>query len=245
MRLQPVNGFLPKPRTVKTLYAVVSFFLLLVCGQVKAQQDTFHVKSKLVVTVLPSRDILYTNEDNKIIVRYTGKYSVGKVQLLGGTVDKKTDSTYVLKVTGGTEAVLSVYEKMQNGTMRLALNKKYKIFSRPVPNVYLDGVKCDSVIDRFTLIASGRLHARSKYTGDKYIIKSFNLVIPGQKLDTLSAIGNQLTQDMKIAIDGLEKGKGGMLIFRDIKCEMPTGEEKTLPVFRVYIIDGPKTKVGL
>lgn len=244
MPLSRFNGFHAKPRTV-FLYAVVAFLYLIIPARLCAQADTFKVKSKVVVTVLPGSDILYANEDNKIIVRYKGKNKVGKVDLLGGVAEKKNDSDYVLKVTGGVEAVLSVYEKMPNGTNRLALNKKYRIFSRPVPDVFIDGVKCDSVIDRFTLIASGRLHARSKFTRDKYIIKSFNLVIPGAKMDTLSTIGNQLSQDMKIAIDKLEKGKGGMLIIRDIKCEMPNGEEKTLPVFRVYIIDGPRTKIGM
>lgn len=225
------------------------FFLLLLNGaRLHAQTavDTFHVKTaKSTVSILPAGDILYINEDNKITVRYKGKYRIGKVQFLGGTADKKTDSTYVLKLTTGVEAVLTVYEKLPNGSTRLALNKKYKVYSRPLPEILLDGVKCDSVVDKFTVIASGRLYAHSKYTNDKYPITSFKLVIPGQKLDTLSATGNQLTQDMKIAVDQMPKGQGGMLIFREIKCIMPNGVVKELPVFRVYLSEIKPTKAGM
>lgn len=235
-----------RPRGFLKALAVSAFLIVCIAPALKAQQDTFVVKTaKSVITVLPATNILYVNEDNRITIRYKGKYKISKVQLLGGTIDKKNDSNYVLKVTTGVEAVLSVYEKLTNGTERLAMNKKYKIYSRPLPDVTLDGVKCDSVVDKFTVIASGRLYARSKYTREKYTIKSFTMEMPGGGKDTLNAEGNQMTQDMKIAVDKMPKGQGGMLIFRNIVCIMPNGEERKLATFRVYLSEVKPTKVGM
>jgi len=225
--------------------ALLFIFSLVICANALAQQDTFRVKTAKVVTVLPGHDIVYLNEDNTITIRYKGRHALGKVQFLGGTIDKKTDSTYILKATSGVEGVLTVYEKLANGSQRIALNKKYRLFTRPLPEVLLDGVKCDSVVDKFTVIASGRLQLRSKHSNEKFVVTSFNLVIPGEKIDTLAAEGNQMSQDMKIAVDNMPKGRGGMLIFRDIKCRNTKGEEKTLPVFRVYLSEVPRTKAGM
>ncbi len=246
MAIQALNRTKVQPRGFIKAFAVAAFLTAAGVQQARAQQDTFVVKTaKSVITVLPATNILYTNEDNRITIRYKSKHKMTKVQLLGGTVDKKTDSTFVLKVTTGVEAILSVYEKPANGAERLAMNKKYKIYSRPLPDITIDGVKCDSVVDKFTVIASGRLYARSKYTRDKYIIKSFTMEMPGGGKDTLNAEGNQMTQDMKIAVDKMPKGQGGMLIFRNIICIMPNGEERKLPTFRVYLSEIKPMKVGM
>jgi hypothetical protein len=204
-----------------------------------AQTDTMLVRAVATkVTVIPERSFLYLNEDNFFKIKYTGKYSLGKIELKGGTVEKK-DSLYNFKATTGTSAILVVYEKLKNGTEKIALSYTYKLFGREVPRVTLDGAPNDSVADKFTILALGRLQCKQKYGTDKYTITSFKLYIRnGNKFDTLSAKGNQLTSAMKYKIDSMDvKKNGGILMFENIKAVGPNGKEIDLPPLRIYMRD--------
>jgi hypothetical protein len=215
------------------LFFITGFFRL------HAQTDTMLVRAVATkVTVIPERSFLYLNEDNFFKIKYTGKYSLGKIELKGGTVEKK-DSLYNFKATTGTSAILVVYEKLKNGTEKIALSYTYKLFGREVPRVTLDGVPNDSVADKFTIIALGRLQCKQKYGTDKYTITSFKLYIKnGSKFDTLSAKGNQLTSAMKYKIDSMDvKKNGGILMFENIKAVGPNGKEIDLPPLRIYMRD--------
>src|SRR4030065_2249707 len=96
----------------------ISFIFLFLAFALKlnAQQDTIVVKAVVTkVTVLPERTFLYLNEDNFFKIKYTGKNKLGRMELKGGTIDKK-DSIYNFKASAGTSAILVVYEKLKNGT---------------------------------------------------------------------------------------------------------------------------------
>jgi hypothetical protein len=219
----------------------IFFFLFLFAGffQLRAQTDTIVVKTVATkITVLPERSFLYLNEDNFFKIKYTGKNKLGRMELKGGTIEKK-DSTYNFKATTGTSAILVVYEKLKNGTEKIALTWTYKLYGREVPRVTLDGVPNDSVIDKITIIALGRLQCKQKYGTDKYQITSFKIYIKnGNKFDTLSAKGNQLTLQMKRKIDSMDvRRSGGILMFENIKAIGPNGKEIELPPLRVYMRD--------
>ena len=204
-----------------------------------AQTDTMLVRAVATkVTVIPERSFLYLNEDNLFKIKYTGKNKLGKIELKGGAIERK-DSIYNFKATTGTSAILVVYEKLKNGTEKIALTLTYKLFGREVPRVTLDGVPNDSVADKFTVIALGRLFCKQKYGTDKYTITSFKLYIKnGNKFDTLSAKGNQLTSAMKHKIDSMDVRKnGGILMFENIRAVGPGGKEIELPPLRIYMRD--------
>lgn len=216
-----------------------------------AQTDTMKVKPvKSSVSILPSGDVLYLSEANTITIRYKGRNKLGKVELLGGTVEKAPemgDSVFVLNVTTGVEAVLSVYEKMKDGKQQLLFNKKYKLFKRLLPDIYLEGTKNDSVADRNAVVMAGYLFGKMRTTGEMYTVESYKLLIEGKgKLDTLSGTGIQLTSEIRNRINNLPQGKGTMLIFTDIVCRSPQGKAVTVPRLRIYLSGGEKpTKAGM
>lgn len=219
----------------------ILFFIFLLCGisRLQAQSDTIVVKTVATkITVLPERSFLYLNEDNFFKIKYTGKNKMGRMELKGGTIEQK-DSIYNFKATTGTSAILVIYEKLKNGTEKIALTWTYKLFGREVPRVMLDGVPNDSLIDKFTVIALGKLQCKQKYGNDKYQVTSFKIYIKnGKKFDTLSAKGNQLTLQMKRKIDSMDvRNNGGILMFENIKAIGPTGKEIDLPPLRVYLRD--------
>lgn len=228
--------------------ALVIIFLL-AANHIQAQvvSDTFTVKAVgTKITVLPEKYYLYLNEDNFFKINYSGKNKLGHVEFRGGTVEKK-DSLYNLKATTGTSAILAVYEKLKNGTEKLAYTWTYKLYGREIPEVRLDNIPNDSVADKFTVIAVGQLRAKQKYARDAYTITSFKLYIRnGNHFDTLSATGSQLTLEMKNRIDKMDvKANGGILMFEDIKAIDPNGKEVELPPLRIYIQDEKHVRIGM
>ncbi len=223
-------------------------FIFLFCGFFKsnAQSDTLVVKAvQTKVTVLPERSFLYLNENNFFTIKYTGKNKLGHMELKGGTIEQK-DSLYNFKAINGTSAILVIYEKLKNGTEKIALTHTYKLFGREVPRVTLDGVPNDSVADKFTIIALGKLLCKQKYGNDKYTVTSFKLYIKnGSKFDTLSATGNQMTRAMKYKVDSMDVMKnGGILMFDNIKAIGPNGQEIDLPPLRIYMRDEKHLQFG-
>ncbi|MGL4599776.1 MAG: hypothetical protein ACRCYO_19775 [Bacteroidia bacterium] len=231
-------------QTPKVFILLFLFIFSATC--LSAQQDTFRVKTvATVITVLPELSMLYVEEDNWVKISYQGKYKLGKVELRGGTATQ-TDSMWSLKPASGVEAILVIHEILKNGSQRVAFTKKYKLFARERPIVYLDGIPNDSATDKLTVIALGHLQARTKYSKQSWPIVSFKLYISvNGKLDTLAAQGDRLTPEMKQKIDALNvRGKGGVLIFDDIKCVAPDGKTVTLKGIRIYLFDDKKTKAG-
>ncbi len=215
------------------------FSILAIAFRMHAQQDTFYVKAVVSkVKVFPERTFLYVNENNLFRITYTGKNKLGRMELKGGKVEK-IDSLYNLTATEGTSAILVIYEKLKNGTERIAFTWSYKLFGREVPRVSLDGVPNDSVEEKFTIIALGKLRAKQKYGNDTYTITSFKIFIRnGNKFDTISTKGNQLTLEMKRKIDSMDVRKnGGILMFENIKAIGPGGIEIDLPPLRIYMRD--------
>jgi hypothetical protein len=227
------------------------FILLIVLLYVEpavAQQDTFVVKSAATtITVLPERSWLYLNENNPMKVLYRGKHELGRVEFLGGIIQKQ-DSLYQLKATTGVEGVLIIYEKLRNGGERIVWSRTYKLFSRELPVVTLNGISNDSFIEKFTLIAIGQLYAHPRYSQDRYTITAYTICLSNSKTgqqDTLRASDGRLSKTMKQRIDSMDvRNKGGFLLFENIKARGPTGREVDLPPLRIYLTDEKIIRFG-
>jgi hypothetical protein len=232
----------------KPLLPATLLLLFLLAGKLDAQVDTFVVKAvPSKVVVMPEKRFLYLNEDNLFRIAYSGKNKMGRVELRGGTAEKK-DSLYNLKATSGASAILVVYEKLKNGTEQIAFTWTYKLFSREVPLVYLDGTPNDSFADKFTVIGLGKLHAKAKYGSDTWVVTSFTMYFRNAsgKFDTLRVEGNQMSLEMKKRVDAMDvKKKGGVLIFDNIKAKNAEGKEIELPPLRIYLQDGPRIRIGM
>ncbi len=182
------------------------------------------IKSKTNFIVSPSANVLWIGVDNKICIKTEGEGKIAKVEFAGATIAQK-DSCYIARVTSGSghEAILSVYELLPNGKSQLTLNKKYNIVSLPVPEILVCDVKSDSTIDKFSLMAIGKLTAKLKGTNEKLKVVSFEMQTGNQTaIDTLKSSNEKLTVEMKRVVDAMKPGS--LIIFNNIICRNEKGD---------------------
>lgn len=215
----------------------INIVLLLLIYQFTSAQDSISVfkvvKSKTNFIISPSNNVLWIGVDNTICIKAEGEGKIAKVELTGGILAQRNDC-YVARVSSGSgrEAILSVYELLPNGNSQLVLNKKYNIVSLPVPEILVSDVKSDSTIDKFSLMAIGKLTAKLKGTNEKLKVVSFEMQSGNQsKIDTLKSKNEKLTVEMKRVIDVLKPGT--LIIFNNIVCQNSKGE--MLPPMNVRI----------
>jgi len=191
------------------------------------------VKSKTNFIISPSNNVLWIGVDNTICIRAEGEGEIAKVELSDASLAQK-DSCYIARVTSGSghESILSVYELLPNGKSQLALNKKYNIVSLPVTEVLVCDVKSDSTIDKFSLMAIGKLSAKLKGTNEKLKVVSFEMQMGNQTtIDTLKSDNEKLTVQMKRVIDVMKPGS--LILFNNIVCKNAKGD--LLPPLNVRI----------
>lgn len=191
------------------------------------------VKSKTNFIISPSTNVLWIGVDNLICIKTEGEGKIAKVEIPGATIAQK-DSCYTVRVSSGSghEAILSVYELLPGGKSQLALNKKYNLVSLPVPEVLVCDVKNDSTIDKFSLMAIGKLTARLKGTNEKLKVLSFEMQTGNQiAIDTLKSTNEKLTVEMKRVIDVMKSGS--LIMFNNIVCRNSKGD--LLPPMNVRI----------
>lgn len=233
--------------TTTLLPITIAIAILFCAGNLIAQTDTFYIKSAATtVSVVPNDSWFYVREDYPVKITFTSKNKLSRVELKGGTVTKK-DSLYALRAETGAEAVLVVYEKLKNGKEQVALSKTYKLFGRELPIVTIDGVGNDSVTTQLTLIALGRLHAKTLNSKEVYRVDSFCMYMRGPMgTDTLWSKTNQMTQEMKRRVDAIDvKKSGGMLVFDEIHATSPQGKDVELPPLRVFLSKESRLRFGL
>jgi len=209
------------------------FFITVVCNAQDSISVFKVVKSKTNYIISPSNNVLWIGVDNRICIITEGEGKIAKVEIPGATISKK-DSCYTVRVTSGSghETILSIYEALPGGKSQLVLNKKYNIVSLPVPEVLVCDVKNDSTIDKFSLMAIGKLTAKLKGTNEKLKVVSFEMQSGNQsKIDTLKSKNEKLTVEMKRVIDVLKPGT--LIIFNNIVCQNSKGE--MLPPMNVRI----------
>lgn len=219
---------------MKRIFVLVFTVLFSVVGKSQDSVSIFKVvKSKTNFIISPSNNVLWIGVDNKICIKTEGVGKIAKVELTGATIAQK-DSCYIVRVTSGSghKAILSVYELLANGKSQLALNKKYNIVSLPVPEVLVCDVKSDSTIDKFSLMAIGKLTAKLKGTNEKLKVVSFEMQSGNQTaIDTLKSSNEKLTVEMKRVIDALKPGS--LIMFNNIICRNAKGD--LLPPMNVRI----------
>ena len=220
------------------------FTMNIVC----AQTDTFMVKSlSTTVTVVPNDSWFHVKEDYAVKITFKSKNKMSRVELKGGTATKK-DSLWVLRAETGGEAVLVVYEKLQNGKEQVALSKPYKLYGRELPEVTIDFVKQDSVVDKMSLIGLGKLRAKTKYGQQVFRVDSFCMYIRNPKggMDTLYSKTGQMTLEMKQRVDAIDvKKNGGVLIYDQIHATSPEGKDVELAPLRVFLSPESRLRFGL
>jgi hypothetical protein len=228
-----------------TIATLIAFFTMnIVC----AQTDTFMVKSmSTTVSVVPNDSWFHAKEDYTVKITFKSKNKMSRVELKGGTATKK-DSVWILRAETGGEAVLVVYEKLPSGKEQVALSKSYKLYGRELPEVTIDFVKQDSVVDKMSLIGLGKLRAKTKYGQQAFRVDSFCMYLRNPKggMDTLYSKTGQMTLEMKQRVDAIDvKKSGGMLIYDQIHATSPEGKDVELAPLRVFLSPESRMRFGL
>ena len=194
---------------------------------------------KSVISVFPDDNELRINSKKEITIRNKGKNKIIKVELKGGTITG-SDSLYTISASEGKIAILTIYTKTSDGKSKLALTKSYEITPPPIPIIYVNGVKCDSTIEKLTLAVVGQLKAFLPKEKIYIPIISFEMNMANpvtSKIDTLKAKDGFLTKEMRVAV--YKKKKGSVVYFENIKCMLPDKSIVTIPVSRVFLIETP------
>lgn len=176
--------------------------------------------------------VLYRGWDNKIEVSASG-FPPDAIQVTcSGCSIGRSGEFYVAKVTGmAKEATISVSANVDGKSTQIA-QKKFRIFNLPVPNAYFANQTFDRPSIKKTLAAQGtKLIAK---LGDSplninYKVVSFEMIVPGAggKVVTLSARGENLSGDMRSAINAMKPGSS--ITFSNIKV-IKEGSSKPIPV---------------
>jgi hypothetical protein len=191
---------------------IICILILITCES--QAQDTANVTAKVQATqsyveVSPSVNILYQTRPYLFTFKLLPKGKIGKIEFKGCQIKEKEGGFEVMALDVPW-AVLTVYEKLPNGTQKIRLTKKYGIFKVPDPVIYIDDVRSDSTIEKLTLFTSGQVWARIPSSPkSQIIIKSFDLVYyhrDSNRNDTLHSNGTRLTKQMKEWVAQQEPG---------------------------------------
>lgn len=228
----------------KIIFFFLFSFSTLLFSQTSKEKDlTFKVKSeKSIVKILPDKSLLYLGENLPIIIRIKPKgRKIGKVTFKGGKVQGQ-DSSYIITAGSGTEGILSVYEKTNDGN-KLLINKFYE-FKKVTLKASCVGVKNDSVIDLLTLEALGKITARIEETKKAVKVINFQMIVSSsEKTDTLNSKGSVLTKEMKTEIGKLKSGSA--VYFYNIECQMPDMVIRKIQSLRLFISESKVWQIGM
>jgi hypothetical protein len=224
-------------------------YLTLVFLSIHGQKDTakipeFKVQGKVTgYEIFPSDSYLFLCNKNKIKITPKQKGTEFEVKITNGKLTKGSEEgVYFIDALLPAPALLSIYEKKKDKSLKLAMNKPYTVI--PFPIVKIAGVKSDSAISRIQL-AAGNFYGEYKSSIQKVKVSGFKMECfkDGKFYEDSSSTG-RLTPSM---LDYISKLKpGSMIFFKDFKFIGSDGTIKYIPVYRVFITeDVIPTKIGL
>jgi hypothetical protein len=204
----------------------------------------FKVRNPQVeVKIVPEDTVLWTGQKNIIKVRITPGHKIGSVTLDNGTI-RGNDTSYTAIVKNGKTAMLSVYERMPDNTLRLCASKLYWIQKNPDPVVNVCGITADSVADKQDLILKNKVIAVWEQKNLILPVLGFRMISLNKNgnSDTLVSYSEQFTIDMRNRIHDIPDGS--VLTFDEVICLMPSGKMKKLGPIQIFVAKTNKYNVG-
>lgn len=231
----------------KTILKQISIVLLIIIQAALFAQErpgtfVFNINTEdMKVNIEPIDSILWLDEVNRIKIKVNGDAKFFCADLKGGKITRSGD-IHKVTVTEGTTALLSVYVKDIDDSVRIATTKPYKIMKRPDPQALVCGVRSDSVLEKTELLDVAMLFAVQREPKQLiHEVKSFRLIWfnkTTKTLDTLATNGFVLTLEMRRAIQRAEQGD--VLFFDKIFYTSEQGVLKELDPVRIFLIDTPR-----
>jgi hypothetical protein len=233
-------------RLLKLILLAGNLFPLIAKPQRNGGDSTFIFKVRnpqAEVSIFPADTILWKGQKNLIRVRITPGHTIGSVTLDNGTI-RGSDTSYTATVRNGRTALLSVYERLPNGTLRLCLTKLYYIEKNPEPEVNVCGITADSVADKQDLILTNKVMATWEAKNLILPVLSFRMISLNKEgvSDTLISYNDMFTPDMRNRIHSMNEGS--TIRFEEVICMMPNGKMKKLDPIQIFIAKTNKYNVG-
>lgn len=180
-------------------------------------------KPALVVSAT-KMNVLYIGVDNPIDISVPGVAAENlQPSLAGGTLTGAKGS-YVARVTGGTEAMVSVSAKGSSGPAKPMGSFKFRVKRVPDPVAFVAGKKGDATISKSeALTIPGVVPKLENFDFDlKYEMVSFEMTMNIRgTLVTVPATGNALTEEMKKNLKFASAGT--KIYFENVRAKGPNG----------------------
>ncbi len=190
----------------------------------------YNVVAPTLVVSPTKMNVFYKGVDNPVTVGVPGFQDRDvSPSINNGTITKGSDG-YVVRVTSGTEAMISVSCTLPDGTKKSLGPAKFRVKSVPDPVPVFGGKgQTDATIKFNELTASqGVVAAMKDFDFDlKFTVTKFNISMSiGGQFITKSSSNNRVTPDMKAM---LKKAKNGQKVFIEgIRAQGPDGTVRSL-----------------
>lgn len=229
---------------VKKHIVLIAMIFSIIAISAQKETLTFKVsKPKSEARILTVDSVFMVKKNNPLVVEMTGKNTVFRVTALNGTVRRKPNNYFEVRFENTGETVIKVYEKKPDGTTRLGLTQAFKVVAPPLPDIFVCGVKSDSVIDKKHLIKVGELTAKLKNSRINPAVMSFDMILPTDNgNDTLHINGSKFPIQVKNKLYEIKEGQ--VLIFENIRVLMPNREIAIVQEILVFIAKTDQYSVG-
>ncbi|HLP20382.1 MAG TPA: hypothetical protein VK174_08775 [Chitinophagales bacterium] len=175
----------------------------------------------------------------KFTIKKSDATVIDTIVFTEGSILRK-DSVFAIKPSKTGTGMLKIYAHVGNGKRTLALVQEYAVrtFAEPKPNV--DGVNNDSSIHRMKVVAQGYVNVPKTNDPDlkrvSHPVLSFQMQTSGRgTMDTLKAIGNRMTFEMRDRIDKMQDGN--VIQISNIKYLLDGDTFIIREPLRVYLIN--------
>ena len=228
---------------------IINILFVLSFGIVSGQDSiyVFKVKKPASILAISFQDTFLIKGERYLfeIKVKGGKKKVFQVKsdsLKINKVGKDLFSVFVPKKTRINKAMLKIFLRNEDGSVKLDELKTFTIIEPIMPEIYVGDIIADSVIDKRHLYEYAKLHAI--YKGTKIRVLSFELetFANGTENKFISS-NNSLTIGMKRHIQKLNIGSE--IYFKKINCLLPNGKISTVESIRLFFDDTGKYNVGV
>jgi hypothetical protein len=223
------------------VYLVITF--VIVCfGKLSAQNKTIKVTKTIWQVNITSPDsVLWINRKNIVNIKVMGGSNYA-IHINGGTIFQRNDQ-YFVNVKEEGAVTISVYEKLPGKKMRVLSTKLFPVKRIPLPQIFVCGVRQDSVIDKMQIINDNVITAYHPFYKVNLPVVGFDMIVPaGKKTEKLSSNNNHFTIDMRRRIYGLKSGT--LLYFENVYYILPDGSKEKTDAFQLFVSETNKYKVG-
>lgn len=209
------------------------FFLLLLCIATFAAASAFRyagVLSDCTSVFMDKMNVLYIGLDNPATISAPGiDADKVSVTITGGSVVHTHGTHYVVRVSSGTEATITIGYK--NGTTLTPLsNYKFRVKRVPDPYAYVNTVKGFGQMTKAELQNIHGVFAKMEnFDFDlKFEVVSFDLTtLADGKYVTKKANGPGVTQEMTTILNNAKPGD--RLFFENVTVKGPDGTLRKVP----------------